>query len=135
MFADFNGDGFEDFAVSQIGWPSESSGFGRVRIYNAGPAGLVEPSTEAWSQDSEGIKDKGEIGDGLRARPLRRQLRRGPESDLMACVPGERIKTTDFAGIADINYGSPTGLTAEGNDTRRPQKLKNDYFCTSRQRY
>jgi hypothetical protein len=113
---DFDGDGFDDLAV---GVPHEDVGLlvdvGIVHILYGSPAGLSADDNQIWHQDSPGIED--EIGKeemfGWELAAV--DFNSDGFADLAVGVPGESIGAARKAGAMNVLYGSPAGLSANGN--------------------
>lgn len=108
---DFDGDGRDDLAV---GVPGENV-TGAVQVFY-GSAGGVSDRDQLWFQDSPGVDDESERGDGfgssLAAGNFGYSSR---EDDLAIGIPGEDIGSRSDAGAVQILYGQPAkGLDATG---------------------
>jgi hypothetical protein len=115
---DFNGDGYDDLA---IGAPGESllgggpgdffSPVGVVYVLFGSTEGLTGSNSQFWSQDSEGIADRAEVGDRFGEVLGAGDFNGDRIADLAIGVPFE-----DFgAGAVHVLHGSSLGLTAEGS--------------------
>jgi FG-GAP repeat len=111
---DFNGDGFDDLAV---GVPLEDSpeDSGVVNIIYGSPTGLNSAGSQVWSQDSRGIGDVREPGDQFGRALTAADFNHDGAADLAIGVPFERVNKRGHAGAVNVLYGSPTGLTSDGN--------------------
>lgn len=113
---DFNGDGKDDLAV---GVPSDKVGTnyfaGAVNILYGSEVGLSATGNQIWSQDSPGIADEAEFFDGFGSALAAGDFNEDGKDDLAVGVPEEIIATVPQAGVVNILYGSPDGLTAVGN--------------------
>ena len=108
---DFDGDGRDELAV---GVPGEDK-TGAVQVF-FGRAGGVSDRDQLWFQDSTGVDDESERGDGfgssLEAGNFGYSSR---EDDLAIGVPGEDVGARVDAGAVQILYGQPgKGLDATG---------------------
>jgi hypothetical protein len=89
-------------------------------IYGS-PRGLTAAGNQFWTQDSPGILGVGEsdtptfIGDGFGEALGVANFGKGSQADLAVGVPGEDVGTIVDAGAVNVLYGSPSGLTAAGN--------------------
>lgn len=116
---DFDNDGFADLA---IGVPGEGVGdkdrIGAVSIIHGSSSGLTSTGDQFWTQDSTGILDVAETGDGFGASVAVGNFDGDGFADLAAGVPSETIGNTDerHQGAANVLYGSSSGLTATGNE-------------------
>jgi len=113
---DFNGDGRGDLA---IGVPGEDVGAsadaGQVHVVFGSPGGLSATGTQARNQDTRGIYEVVEPGDGFGATLAAGDLNGDRTSDLAIGVPREDVVTRADAGAVNLIPGSATGLTASGN--------------------
>jgi disulfide bond formation protein DsbB len=106
---DFNGDSRADLAMSALG---ENNASGVVQVLYGSPSGLTATGNQLWSQDSPGIT-------GLAAEPSDQfgfavgagDFNGDGRADLAIGVRGEN----DFRGVAQVLYGSASGLTASGS--------------------
>src|SRR5207244_13168842 len=114
---DFDGDGFDDAA---IGVPGEdltgaTDAGGVSVIYGKTGSGLNEAGDDFWHQNSSGIEDTAETGDIFGIAVTAADFGNGPEDDLAAGIQWEDIGSILDAGAASVIYGSPTDLTATGD--------------------
>ena len=117
LWADFNGDGYGDLAVSQYG---EDVGTivdaGAVTVMYGSPTGLTTTGSQFWTENSPGV-----AGDGAEAHDeFGRNISAGDFNgdgnwDLVVGIAGESVGTILDAGAAIVIYGSPTGLVAAGS--------------------
>jgi FG-GAP repeat len=105
---DFNGDSRADLA---IGTPGENNGVGVVHALYGSPTGLIATGSQLWSQDTPGITGIAETGDSFGEALTAGDFNGDSRADLAVGVPGENR----LAGVAQVLYGSPTGLTAAGS--------------------
>src|SRR5439155_10365720 len=116
---DFNGDGFLDLA---IGVPGESVGTigtaGAVSVLYGSAGGLqaVAPNDQVWDQDTTGIRDRSEAGDGFGASLAAGDFDGNGKADLGVGVPGEDIGTLADGGAVAVLYGAAGGLQADAPD-------------------
>lgn len=122
---DLNGDGYDDLAV---GVPGEELGpagspvpdAGAVNIFYGSANGLRSLNSEIWHQNSPGIKDFAEPGDGFGWALAIGNFGRGGAPDVAVAVVGESIEDetspVDRAGAVALIYGSAQGLRHEGNE-------------------
>lgn len=113
---DFDGDGYADLAV---GSPFEEvNGFraaGAVNVLYGGPAGLAATDNQFWHQDSPGIGGHVEKGDRFGMSLIEGDFDGDGFSDLAVAAPQEDIKGIVNAGGINVIFGSPIGLTADGD--------------------
>lgn len=120
---DFNADGFADLAIGAYG---EDVG----RRFDVGAASVLygsgrglqaeSPNDQVWAQDSKGVLDDGEDGDGFGNALAARDFDGDGFDDLAVAVSSEAIEVDGggalfAAGAANVLYGSPGGLAAAGN--------------------
>jgi hypothetical protein len=112
MSADFNKDGFDDLAV---GVPGEDLGAatdaGAVHVIYGSPAGLASAGDQVWSQASAGVPDEPEVGDRFGSTLSTGDFDDDGFADLAVGVMPEN----DRRGAVHVLRGSPSGLTAAGN--------------------
>jgi hypothetical protein len=113
---DFDGDGFDD---AVFGVPGEDIGkvkdAGATAVIYGKATGLDDPGNDLWDQDSSGIGGVAEAGDIFGVSVTAADFGNGPEDDLASGVQGEDIGSIVDAGAASVIYGSPSDLTATGN--------------------
>lgn len=108
VHGDFNGDGFTDLA---IGAPGENNGQGAVHVLLGSAGGLTAAGSQFWSQNSAGISDTAENGDGLGRALAVGNFNGDAFADLAIGAPGEN----GGRGAVHVLFGSATGLTATGS--------------------
>ena len=111
VWADFNGDGFDDLA---IGAPGEDSGAGLVHVLYGSATGLTATGSQTWGQTILGT-DNSEAGDNFGAALAAGDYNNDGRSDLAVGVPGEDIGAATDAGLVHFILGSATGLTGSGD--------------------
>ena len=113
---DFNGDGIGDLAV---GAPGEDIGAtvdaGVVHVMNGSAAGLTATGSQYWNQNSAGIADAVETGDGFGSTLTAGDFNGDGRDDLAIGAPAEDVGATVDAGVVHVLYGSAAGLTATGS--------------------
>jgi hypothetical protein len=111
---DFNTDGFDDLAVGvafeDIG--SRVNAGGVNVVYGSG-GGLAAARNQFWSQDTPGMRNAAEARDEFGFAVAVEDFNGDGSADLSIGIPGEDPPTN--AGAVSVIHGSPTGLTAAGN--------------------
>ena len=119
---DFNGDGIGDLAV---GAPGEDIGAivdaGVVHVMNGSAAGLTATGSQYWNQNSAGIADAVETGDGFGSTLTAGDFNGDGRDDLAIGAPAEDVGATVDAGVVHVLYGSAAGLTATGIAVLEPE--------------
>lgn len=111
---DFDGDGFDDLAISAEG---ETVGTrhdaGAVHVIYGSASGLNFNRSQYWTQNSTGIADACESGDWFGSTLATGDFNNDGLLDLVIGVAGESIGTATRAGAVHVLFGSAgTGLTA-----------------------
>lgn len=113
---DFDGDGRRDLA---IGSPGEDVGAigaaGGVYVVMGTAAGLDTSDSDLWTQDSAGIKNEAEAGDGFGAALAAANAGQGAADDLAMGAPGEDLDQEPGAGGVNVLYGSAAGFDVDGD--------------------
>jgi FG-GAP repeat protein len=111
---DFNQDSFDDLA---IGVPLEDGpeDSGAVNVIYGSSTGLASTGNQVWTQDSGGIRDARERGDQFGRALIAGDFNQDGADDLAIGVPFENVSGRPSAGAVNVIHGSPTGLTAAGN--------------------
>ena len=113
---DFNGDGVGDLA---IGAPGEDVGAvsdaGVAHVLYGSVGGLTATGSQYWSQNSAGIADSVEAGDGFASTLSAGDFNGDGRDDLAIGAPGEDVGSFADGGVVHVLYGSAAGLTATGS--------------------
>ena len=139
VMGDFNGDGYDDLA---IGAPdADFNGLadaGVVHIMYGSASGLTAAGNQLWNQDSPGILDSAEAGDRFGSALVKGDFNGDRYTDLAISAMYEDLGSVSNAGAVHVLYGSPSGLTAAGNQlwTQNVPGIEDsaetsDYFGTS----
>jgi hypothetical protein len=112
---DFNGDGLADIVAGCV----DCNTGGVARAWSGMASGIDLVNFKDWSQDSPGVGDAVEMGDGFGAALASGDFGKGPQDDLAVGVPDEGRSGLFEVGLAHAIYGSASGLTGTGS-----QKLK-----------
>lgn len=113
---DFDHDGFDDLA---IGIPGQTvngfAGAGAVQILLGSPLGLSLKAGVYVTQDTAGIADRAEAGDGFGASLSVGNFGGDVCDDLAIGVPMETVGSVAQAGAAHVIHGGRGGFTSVGN--------------------
>jgi FG-GAP repeat len=114
---DFDGDTFGDLAVGAPGDRVSGKVAGAVIVLYGTSAGLAGAGSQLWTQDTLDIEDAANLDDQFGFSLAAGDLGHGPEDDLAASAPFEEVGQhfTLDAGAVNVLFGSPTGLSAEGD--------------------
>lgn len=115
VVADFDRDGFGDFATFKFGTSQEDITRlpGTVEIRFGSPAGLSTRKTTI-TQDTPGVPGVNETGDEFGLALAAGDVTGDGYPDLAVGVPGEAIGTTKAAGSVVLLKGGPKGPTGSG---------------------
>ncbi|HYI37575.1 MAG TPA: hypothetical protein VEX39_13250, partial [Thermoleophilaceae bacterium] len=113
---DFNGDGFGDLAVGaareDVGAVADA---GVVHVIYGSAAGLSATGSQYWNQNSAGIADAVEAGDGFGSTLTTGDFNGDGRDDLAIGAPAEGVGAFGATGVVHVLYGSAAGLTATGS--------------------
>ncbi len=109
---DVNGDNRDDLAIAV---PGEDSNEGAVLLMRGAAAGLTTTGAQVWHQDTTGVQGVGAAGDRLGAGLELGDVDEDGFADLVMGAPGDSAVTTS-AGSVNLIPGSPSGLTATGDE-------------------
>nr|MCU0780040.1 hypothetical protein [Akkermansiaceae bacterium] len=116
---DFNGDGRDDLAIGVPGAAvSGEDGAGSVHVVWGSATGLNLAGSEHFHQDSPGLADGAEAGDGFGSALSTGDFNGDGEDDLAIGIPLEDVSGTSNAGAAQVLYGNAGGFTASNFITR-----------------
>jgi len=113
-YADFNGDGYDDLAVSA---PDEDIGTivdtGGISVLYGSATGLKATNSWSFNQGSLNIPGANETGDRWGSSLAAGDFDADGFDDLIIGVPQEDLGTIEDAGAVIILYGSENGLATE----------------------
>ena len=111
--ARFDGVGGDDLAVGAPGQDLPgAANSGEVIVIRSGLGGLSGSGAQSWSQDSPGIADSAEVGDGFGSALAANAWGDDGNGDLAVGVPGENLGGVVDAGAVNVIQGSASGLSA-----------------------
>ena len=114
---DFDGDGRHDLA---IGVPDEDIGgkvdAGAVHVLSGSAGGLVADQAGFWTQESPGVANRAENGDGFGTSLAARDWNADQRADLAIGIPTENLSGHGDAGAVAVLYGASGGLTSANAD-------------------
>ena len=115
-FGDFNGDGYDDLAVSS---PYDDLGTrvdaGQVNVLYGGPAGLMSgPPDQLWTQESAGVPGDAAAYDYFGAALAAADFNGDGRDDLAVGVSFDDLGAALNAGTVLVLYGTGTGLDGGG---------------------
>ncbi|MER6912795.1 FG-GAP-like repeat-containing protein [Streptomyces sp. NPDC000594] len=109
---DFNGDGYRDVVVPATGATVNGrEGAGYVAVLYGSRSGGPLAKKQIVHQDSAGVPDQVEAGDGFGAATTTGDFDGDGYTDLAVAAPGEDIGTTADAGTVAVVWGGPKGLS------------------------
>ena len=110
---DFDGDGHSDLAV---GAPADSvrgqPSAGAVNIiYGSAGDGLRSAGDQQFTQDTPGVRGRADAHDRFGATLATGDFDADGYGDLVVGAPAEDVSGVEAAGVAQVFYGGPSGLT------------------------
>jgi hypothetical protein len=113
----FNGDAYGDLAVGVGGQDVDGiKNAGQVQVFYGSADGLQKVGSQILSQGTPGVLDDPEVGDVMGETDMAAgDFNADGSVDLFVSVAFEDLGAIANAGAANVFYGSPTGLTVEGN--------------------
>jgi hypothetical protein len=113
---DFNSDGKQDAVFGVPGEDVNATDQGAINDIPGSSGGLTKTGQHMYTQDTDGINDQGEAGDGFGTSLSTGEFGNGGQADLAVGVPYEDIGSIVDAGAVNSIYGSPTGLTTTNDN-------------------
>ncbi|MCF1593392.1 FG-GAP-like repeat-containing protein [Streptomyces muensis] len=125
---DFNGDGYQDVAVSAPrASVSGHAGAGSVTVLYGSAAGAGASRIQTLSQNSTGVPGGAEAGDGFGSHTTAGDFNGDGYADLAVGVPGEDVGSDTNGGTAVILWGGSAGLSG-GTTVSDPAPSSHDSF-------
>ena len=122
----FDGDRFDDLAISVFHNAKDASGAGGVHVLYGSKKGLSAKHDQFFTQDTKKMKDAAEANDFF-GRSLRAgDLNGDGFDDLVAVVLGETSADGPTAGAVAVMFGSNQGLSAKKNRLLTAHQLGDD---------
>jgi hypothetical protein len=112
---DFNGDGYADLVVAAPGEDIGVVDAGAVHVLYGSPDGVKAIGNQFWVQGSDGMLGQAEKGDEIGPALAWGDFDGNGYSDLAIGNLYDDVDSIRDAGSVNVLYGSPTGLTATGN--------------------
>lgn len=113
---DFDGDGYDDLALSMPRGTVGGDGVaGEVLVLYGADGGLAAAGHQVWNQDSAGIADSAEPNDFFGWALAAGDFDADGFDDLVVGVPFEDLGGFESAGMIHVLPGSAAGLTALGS--------------------
>lgn len=116
---DFNGDGKDDLAVTNLREEIAGMEFaGAVNVLYGSDTGLTDAGDQFWHQNSPGIEDSAESEDGFGRSLIAGDFNGDGRDDLAIGVPLEDLGTSpsiNQCGAVHILYGTSLGLSSSGD--------------------
>jgi len=120
---DFNNDGRDDLAIGVLETINGSSDAGAVHIILGSATRLTAAGSQFWHQDSAGILEAAEHGDGFGIGLASGDFDADGKDDLAIAARTETMFGQSAAGGVHILYGASNGLTASGDQFWSQQDL------------
>ena len=92
-----------------------TTGAGALNVIYGSAGGLTSANSQLWHQNSTGVAEAIEAGDGFGAALATGDLDGDGRADLSVGVPSESAGATQDAGSVNVLLGSAAGLTSTGN--------------------
>ncbi|MGW3629192.1 FG-GAP repeat protein [Streptomyces sp. NPDC005122] len=110
---DFNGDGYRDAVLPAPGTNvAGKDGAGAVVVLYGSKSGLSASRRQTITQNSAGVPDSAEAGDGFGAATATADINRDGFADLVVAAPYEDTSKGNDSGAVVALWGSKNGLTS-----------------------
>jgi hypothetical protein len=113
---DFDGDGFADLAVGA--WEEDVGSIlnaGAVNVIYGSLTGLTENGNQYWTQDSPDVLEEAETNDWFGRPVTAGDFNADGLDDLAIGAHRDGVGSAQAAGVLNVLFGSPGGLTAAGS--------------------
>ncbi|RKN43226.1 hypothetical protein D7294_10775 [Streptomyces hoynatensis] len=111
-YADFNGDGYPDLAVSHaLASVNDRPGAGAVVVFYGSAGGLSAAGSAVLSQASPGVPGAAEAGDRFGGATASADLDGDGYADLLVGSPGEAVGGVVLTGGVTVLWGGRSGLS------------------------
>lgn len=100
------------FALENVGAIVDA---GAVNVIYGSSTGLTPFGNQFWNQNSAGVQEAAETGDGFGNELATGDFNGDGKDDLLIGVPEEGVGAKSRAGTVQVLYGSTAGLVAAGN--------------------
>lgn len=124
-WGDFNGDGFDDLAVSARGQTIDSvSKAGSVTVLHGSAGGLTIDGLQYWHLNVPGTPNKARPNDEFGAALTAGDFNGDGFADLAIGIPNKRVNGASKAGSVLVLYGSQDSLTIENRHYLHQDRYK-----------
>ena len=113
---DFDNDGYDDLGIGILHEDLPGGiDCGALHVLPGSSTGLSSSGTQYWNQDSPGILDSVEDGDGFAWNLSVGHFNNDPYADLAVSAVFEDVDGKTGVGAVHVLYGGPSGLNSTGN--------------------
>src|SRR5262245_35168692 len=123
---DINGDGFADFVTgAYLEDLNAVRDAGMFHVLPGGVDGVTGTGSKIYTQDTSGVPDLAQAGDGLGLSQTSGDFNADGYADVAVSAPYEDLGTFQNSGLVHVFYGSATGLRT---DNARTYSLSNTAY-------
>lgn len=124
---DVDGDGFSDvFVGAPEGVGGNGMRGGYVVVVPGGPDGAAPESGYQVDQSSAGVGGSPEVGDRFGAQVASADVDGDGFADLVVSAPAEDVREHEGAGLVQVVFGGPGGLSEESFSLHSPRQERGD---------